>query len=962
MRVRNTKLHCSTFIALLLIYGSGTAADAQIGYLDSANCEFAGGWAKDPNSSDPISVHLWFDNDSNWVRGTTANLYRADLAAAGIGNGYHAFEYYYDEDLLQMLCDGGSHQVRAYGITGNNPELGLSPKTISCGYFVNTGGNYACCSSPSQVVDTNGNCVDPSYYKTFDRYTSATTIVNLTLSVSAYCPADNMCVDKNSACVTQYTAGTLSSANVDDRVSYCGGGSNPDAWIDCDYSSARCSECGSLSGVTTAWTEAGDSGVGEYGTGDGGSGTIECCGDDKNEFIITDGGLTACCGSSDDTLDAGGNCVSSGSGYYKTYERYTGGTTIVNRTLSVNATCPADNMCVDENSACVAQNAAGTLSSSNVDDRVAYCGGGSNPDAWIDCDYISSRCSKCGSLSGVTTAWIEAGETGVGEYGAGNGGSGSTECCGDDADEVNRHFLNYGGATCDDVTYERCVNGGDDPADAACCNDDDDCVYDATCYSEGSSVDLTGNGRIDGWCMTSNNHKGKWRDCDDSVNRCGGGCGANWSAGGETSAFGEYDSGTAEECCGDDSGEYFVTYDGKTACCDSGDDTIDASGMCVATTGCEPTAYVPPTIDYYTGFSCIPGGGTPIPPPDKITSLDNNVTVGVSQRYGGAIVYYKDLRIPDSTPYSHGNIIDYSNGGTTLSTPLWTLPDDSVETSYCYEGQKTGGECPGSLPFNNPTQGGYYSHNGGNPNPHTISVNSNKINVSARLVNYNFAYASAQQGSDPRSYCPDATNYGEWQTDFWQDNEISFHPTQQDVVVVKVKVTYCKDDNPGCRDTNAVTQDNQLSTLFALGNKHPDVTTRGPYTQLAYRDSSGVYQYLSNPTSHVGLGKVTPEENWVAVLQDNGEGVGVMVESYVPIAGLGGYSMTSWPSVSAIQPELNRFSSSGVTRKTSVQVECRSFNGVRYEFQPGGWYEFTTYYATGTLNEIRTKLLAVASP
>ncbi len=108
MRVRNTKLHCSTFIALLLIYGSGTAADAQIGYLDSANCEFAGGWAKDPNSSDPISVHLWFDNDSNWVRGTTANLYRADLAAAGIGNGYHAFEYYYDEDLLQMLCDGGS--------------------------------------------------------------------------------------------------------------------------------------------------------------------------------------------------------------------------------------------------------------------------------------------------------------------------------------------------------------------------------------------------------------------------------------------------------------------------------------------------------------------------------------------------------------------------------------------------------------------------------------------------------------------------------------------------------------------------------------------------------------------------------------------------------------------------------------------------------------------------------------
>jgi hypothetical protein len=546
--------------------------DTPIGYLDGATCKSAGGWAKAPDSDDPISVHLWFDNNSNWVRGTTANLYRADV-------GNHAFNFVYDEALLQMVCNGGSHQVAAYGIWGSNPELGSSPRTISCGHFTKTDGRYNCCPRDDMMIDGSGNCVDATYYKTFERYTGSTTIVNLVLSVSADCPADNMCVDKNSSCVTQYTAGRLSSSNVDDKISYCGGGSNPDAWIDCDYSSGRCSTCGSLSGVTTAWIEAGDSSVGEYGTGDGGNGTTECCGDDRNEFIISGNGMTRCCSSADDTLDASGNCQPAG--YYKTYDRYTGSTTIVNRVLSVSAYCSANNMCVDKNSNCVAYNTPGTLNSANVDDKIASCGGGSNPDAWIDCDYSSARCATCGSLSGITTGWAVSGESSVGEYGTGNGGDGITECCGDDTDEVYRSFLNYGGASCDDVTYERCVNGGDNPSDSACCDDDDDCVYDGTCYSEASYVDLNGNGRIDGWCMTSDNHKGKWRDCDDHSGACAGGCQANWAVGGESASFGEYDNGTSTECCGDDAGEYFISYQGRTACCNSSSDIVNASGECV---------------------------------------------------------------------------------------------------------------------------------------------------------------------------------------------------------------------------------------------------------------------------------------------------------------------------------------------------------------------------------------------
>jgi hypothetical protein len=511
-----------------------------IGSLDGATCKYAGGWAKAPDSDDPISVHLWFDNDSNWVRGTTANIYRADV-------GNHAFHYTYDEALLQMLCDGGSHQVAAYGIWGTNPQLGNSPRTVSCGYFVKTGTRYNCCASADMVIDENGSCVEATYYKTFDRYTGPTTIVNRVLDVSAYCPADNMCVDMNSSCVTQYTPGRLSSSNVDDKISYCGGGANPDAWIDCDYSVARCSKCGEV--ATTGWMEAGATGVGEYGTGDGGDGITECCGDDRNEYIITGNGHTACCSSPSDTLDANGNCQ------------------------------PV--------------------------------------------------------IPGVT-----------------------------------QYFKSFGGPVCDNVIDGRCVNGGDDPSDTAVCDNDEYCVYSGTCFVQGSPADLTGNGRRDGWCMTSDDFKGRWRDCDNSSTNCSVKCLADWSAGGESSAFGEYNSGTAEECCGDDAGEFFISYDGRSACCDSPDDIINASGQCVSSS-CDPPDYVPASIPFHADFSCNPSSAAiSVPPPDTITSSDGNVTVGVSRRYGGAIVYYKDSRIPDATDFSHQNIIDYSNGGTTLSTPL----------------------------------------------------------------------------------------------------------------------------------------------------------------------------------------------------------------------------------------------------------------------------------------------------
>ena len=61
-------------------------------------------------------------------------------------------------------------------------------------------------------------------------------------------------------------------------------------------------------------------------------------------------------------------------------------------------------------------------------------------------------------------------------------------------------------------------------------------------------------------------------------------CGYDWAIGGESSPFGEYDTGTSAECCGDDFGENYVTNGpGAPKCCANGHSWVDASGNCVAT-------------------------------------------------------------------------------------------------------------------------------------------------------------------------------------------------------------------------------------------------------------------------------------------------------------------------------------------------------------------------------------------
>jgi hypothetical protein len=364
-------------------------------------------------------------------------------------------------------------------------------------------------------------------------------------------------------------------------------------------------------------------------------------------------------------------------------------------------------------------------------------------------------------------------------------------------------------------------------------------------------------------------------------------------------------------------------------------------------------------------------GPISVPPASLITSIDGHVQIGVSQHYGGAVVYYKDDRISDST-VAQGNIIDYSGSGTLFSTLIRTLPWSRTEMERCYSNQRSYDPdygfdiCPNAQPFNSPTQDGYSGDSwAGNPNPTSVNVSNNQIYISYRGINYNFGYNPVPSMTD--------ANRNEWQTDFWGDVRIYFHPTLTDVAVVETKITYCKDMNDYCRNQWIVTQDNRLSTLFAAGDRNPNPDFRGPYGRVAYRSTSGNFKIIDSGQSTGAC--ADNAENWVAMLQlSSDRGIGISVPNYesvrwfnivadptkrdMPVGSVCGDTLSAVPSIFANQPKIENFETQNINRVESIMVAGTGYNDFpRYQFQPGGWYKFTTYVATGNLDEIRSKIM-----
>ena len=168
--------------------------------------------------------------------------------------------------------------------------------------------------------------------------------------------------------------------------------------------------------------------------------------------------------------------------------------------------------------------------------------------------------------------------------------NGHPECCGDDDPESTNHcyyFSDTGTFNCGSNT-------------AGCCSTILDCVYNGYCYSAGSAWQPTAYSVGVASDKKSLCYFGYWADCDFSGTAtegitsfifpqpefCENQCGYNWSIGGESAAFGEYNSGTATECCGDDANEYYTQLCPGVSgvprkCCNSSGDKINAAGNCV---------------------------------------------------------------------------------------------------------------------------------------------------------------------------------------------------------------------------------------------------------------------------------------------------------------------------------------------------------------------------------------------
>jgi len=189
--------------------------------------------------------------------------------------------------------------------------------------------------------------------------------------------------------------------------------------------------------------------------------------------------------------------------------------------------------------------------------------------------------------------WRTGGETAAfGEYNTGT----ATECCEDDSGENSLYRQT-------DCTLVTC-NANDYPEfspdinDAVCCNDPDDAVFNGVCYTsdndggppyrfEAGSISAATSGVVPNTIAENS----VWYDCDNNENVCkelrsDGRCGLTWIAGGESAAFGEYSTGKAVECCGDDSGENLrSTLQGAStfsACCSAATDCVDSDGNCIA--------------------------------------------------------------------------------------------------------------------------------------------------------------------------------------------------------------------------------------------------------------------------------------------------------------------------------------------------------------------------------------------
>jgi uncharacterized repeat protein (TIGR01451 family) len=267
-------------------------------------------------------------------------------------------------------------------------------------------------------------------------------------------------------------------------------------------------------------------------------------------------------------------------------------------------------------------------------------------------DYSSSACSSC-----ISNGWgLTSGDA--------SGSCWNNKCCGDDSGE------NYRTRVVGSCSGNNCPSFSSDTNDKACCDLSSDCVYNGTCYSSGPP----GNkGPGDSACTSANN----WVDCDYYNSQpewdvCGDFCGKDVAKAGEV--VGEYSDTNTTECCGDDSGETYVSKDcnnnniqyGGTpygVCCPSSKPNWNGSA-CVSTCG------QPDLIVEDISWS------TPVNAGDSVTFTVTIKNQGNAQAGASVVKYYIDDDLLPS-PNDKDDVSALNAGVGSSQTFSWTAQGGS---------------------------------------------------------------------------------------------------------------------------------------------------------------------------------------------------------------------------------------------------------------------------------------------
>lgn len=328
---------------------------------------------------------------------------------------------------------------------------------------------------------------------------------------------------------------------------------------------------------------------------------------------------------------------------------------------------------------------------------------------------------------------------------------------------------------------------------------------------------------------------------------------------------------------------------------------------------------------------------TSTPPAQSEYSLTSgNVKVVFDSKFGGTIT-----KIYDYANMGNLNVVDDSQGGAMFQTAFWILPYHNYNPPYITGNPSLPPECNVDTPdkhLDNPTQAGFVADGLlGNP----IGVfgtsttqdpaefiryedNNQTIHFKSRFIRYDYCQSGGAT-MDKRQW---------WDTDFYIEQWASFRKDLPDTLTLKSKIIYTG-NNPKSVTTR------QLPVIFA---RH--------LPRVGYWKNG--QKMISSGNGGIGI---NPDRNWAALIAGDKEtGIG-MVASPGMTAMLNKDKFMYGEFPDGTENTNTLFISGGVPdlRNTGIltNINYDAPSGHVFTFNPGGTFEWTTFYPIGQLSMIK---------